>query len=143
MKINVTFEIDENGVLIVAAEEKGVDNGTQISIENVESFSEEDIDRMIQQAEQYQLDDQKQKETVMAKNELESYCYTVEEELEAIPEPGRTTIEHKILETMEWTKTAKMAEKSSYEERRKSLKAAYDEIINQMNAAVADDDTKE
>lgn len=136
MKVKVTFEIDENGVLIVTAEEKGFDNGNRISIENVDRFSEEDIDRMIQQAEQYRLDDQYKEETAMAKNELESYCYTVEEALETIPEPGRSTIELKLVETIKWTEDAKLADKSSYEERQKSLKVTYDEIICNMNAAV-------
>lgn len=81
-QIEVTFEIDVNGILRVTAEDKGTGSKNQITIQNDQNrLSPEDIERMINDAEKYADDDKKVKEKVDAKNELESYCYSLKNQI--------------------------------------------------------------
>ena len=77
-QIAVTFEINVNGILQVSAEDKGTGNKEKITIKNDDNrLSKEDIERMVQDAEKFAADDQKLKERVDARNELESYAYSL------------------------------------------------------------------
>ncbi|XP_071629197.1 retinoblastoma-like protein 1 [Temnothorax longispinosus] len=86
-QIEVTFDIDANGILNVSAVDKstGKENKITITITNDKNrLSKDDIERMVNEAERYRTEDEKQKETIAAKNGLESYCFnmktTVEDE---------------------------------------------------------------
>ena len=78
-QIEVTFEIDSNGILKVSAEDKGNGNKKNIVINsNQNRLSDEEIERMIKDAEKYEKEDNKLKERVEAKNELEvilKFCF--------------------------------------------------------------------
>lgn len=82
-QIEVTFEIDANGILQVSAEDKGTGNREKIVITNDQNrLTPEDIDRMIKDAEKFADDDKKLKERVEARNELESYAYSLKNQLQ-------------------------------------------------------------
>merc|ERR1712126_295726 len=73
-QIEVTFEIDSNGILQVSAEDKGTGNKEKITITNDQNrLTPEDIERMMNEAEKFAEEDKKVKERVEARNELESY----------------------------------------------------------------------
>merc|ERR1712216_989885 len=73
-QIEVTFEIDANGILQVSAEDKGTGKAEKITITNDKGrLSQEEIDRMVQEANEYEEEDKKVKEKIDAKNSLESY----------------------------------------------------------------------
>merc|ERR1712146_207815 len=76
-QIEVTFDVDANGVLNVTAEDKGASGKrANITITNDKGrLSKDDIDRMVREAEQYADEDKAAKERIDAKNGLESYCY--------------------------------------------------------------------
>jgi len=77
-QIEVTFEIDVNGILHVTAEDKGTGNKNKITITNDHNrLSPEDIERMITDAEKFAEEDKKIQELVEARNELESYTYSL------------------------------------------------------------------
>ena len=77
-QIEVTFEIDANGILQVSAEDKGTGNKEKITITNDQNrLTPEDIEQMIKDAEKFADDDKKRKERVEARNELESYAYSL------------------------------------------------------------------
>merc|ERR1712202_92414 len=77
-QIEVTFEIDVNGILRVSAEDKGTGNKEKITINDDDKrLSKEDIERMVQDAEKFATEDQKLKERVDARNELEGYAYSL------------------------------------------------------------------
>src|SRR5699024_9835497 len=81
-QIEVTFEIDVNGILKVTAEDKGTGNKEKITITNDHNrLSPEDIERMIKDAEKFSDEDKKVKERVEAKNELESYAYSLKDQI--------------------------------------------------------------
>jgi heat shock protein 5 len=81
-QIEVTFEIDVNGILHVAAEDKGTGNKNKITITNDHNrLSPEDIERMINDAEKFADDDKKVKELVEARNEFEQYAYSLKNQV--------------------------------------------------------------
>ena len=93
-QIEVTFDIDANGILNVTAIEKSTGKENKITITNDKGrLSKEEIERMVNEAEKYKVDDEKQKDRVSAKNSLESYCFnmksTVEDEKVKDKIPGK------------------------------------------------------
>ena len=77
-QIEVTFEIDANGILQVSAEDKGTGKAEKITITAEKGrLSEEDIERMVREAEEYADEDKKVKERIDARNGLESYLYNM------------------------------------------------------------------
>ena len=84
-QIEVTFDIDANGILNVSAVDKSTGKENKITITNDKGrLSKEDIERMVQEAEKYKAEDEKQRDKVSSKNSLESYAFnmkaTVEDE---------------------------------------------------------------
>lgn len=77
-QIEVTFDIDANGILNVSAVDKATNKSNQITITNDKGrLSKEEIEKMVQDAERYKAEDEKQKEKIEAKNGLEGYAYQV------------------------------------------------------------------
>ena len=81
-QIEVTFEIDANGILVVSAEDKGTGSKEKITITNDQNrLTPDDIERMIKDAEKFADDDKKIKEKVESRNELESYAYSLKTQI--------------------------------------------------------------
>merc|ERR1712232_1019225 len=77
-QIEVTFEIDANGILNVAAQDKARDHREQITITNDgRSLSKDEIEKMVQEAEQFAEEDQRVKERVDARNAFDSYLHSL------------------------------------------------------------------
>merc|ERR1712236_65696 len=79
-QIEVTFEIDANGILVVSAEDKGTKEKITITNDN-NRLTPEDIERMINDAEKFADEDAALKSKVEARNELESYAYSLKNQL--------------------------------------------------------------
>jgi len=82
-QIEVTFDIDANGILNVSAAEKSTGKENKITITNDKGrLSKEEIERMVNDAEKYKAEDEKQKDKISAKNSLESYCFNMKSTVE-------------------------------------------------------------
>merc|ERR1712053_45228 len=82
-QIEVTFDVDANGILNVSAVEKGSGKTEKITITNDKGrLSKEEIDRMVNDAEKFKDEDDAQKERVVAKNNLEAYCFNMKSSLD-------------------------------------------------------------
>merc|ERR1712139_551240 len=82
-QVEVTFELDANGILQVSAEDKGTGKAEKITITAEKGrLSEEDIERMVREAEEFAEEDKKVKEKIDAKNGLEGYLYNLKNTLE-------------------------------------------------------------
>merc|ERR1712146_171980 len=104
-QIEVTYDLDANGILNVSAVEKSTGKENKITIINDKGrLSKEEVERMVAEAEKYKQQDEAQKEKIEAKNGLEIYCFSLrnslnEEKLkEKIPESDRETLDKKIEE---------------------------------------------
>ena len=141
-QIEVTFEIDVNGILHVTAEDKGTGNKNKITITNDQNrLSPEDIERMINDAEKFADEDKKVKELVEARNEIESYAYSLknqigdEEKLGGkLSEDEKKTIEEAVDETISWLESNKEASVDELKEQKKDLEGKVAPIISKLYA---------
>ena len=81
-QIEVTFDIDANGILSVSAVDKATGKEQKITIESKSSLSDDDIERMKREAEMYAEEDKKAKEAVEKMNMADAFCFSVEKSLE-------------------------------------------------------------
>jgi L1 cell adhesion molecule like protein len=108
-QIEITYDVDANGILQVSAVEKSTGKAEKITITNESSrLSKEDIDRMVKEAEEFKNDDDKIKQKVEAKNKLEHYCYNVkstvlgEQKMKAALGSDVSTVESTVESTLKW-----------------------------------------
>ena len=138
-QIEVTLDIDANGILNVTAVDKSTGKENKITITNDKGrLSKEEIERMVKEAENYKDEDEKQKERITAKNGLESYAFniksTVEDEKlkDKISEEDRKKIMEKVSDTIKWLDANQLAEKEEFEDRQKQLEAICNPIITKL-----------
>lgn len=82
-QIEVTFDIDANGILNVSAQDKSTGKQNKITITNDKGrLSKDEIERMVQEAEKYKADDEAQKDRIAAKNALESYAFNMKQTID-------------------------------------------------------------
>ena len=82
-QIEVTFDIDVNGIVKVSAKDKGTNKEQHITIQNSSGLSDEEIDRMVKDAEAHKAEDDKRKEDIETKNKAEAYIAQIDETLKA------------------------------------------------------------
>merc|ERR1712137_605234 len=122
-QIDVCFDIDANGILNVSALEKSTGKENKITITNDKGrLSQDEIERMVQEAEKYKAEDDANKNRVEAKNGLENYCYSLKSSIEGdevkdkIPEEDKTALLNAINEATSWLDANQTAEKEEWEE---------------------------
>ncbi|CAH1997099.1 unnamed protein product [Acanthoscelides obtectus] len=121
-QIEVTFDIDANGILNVTAIEKSTNKENKITITNDKGrLSKEDIERMVNEAEKYRNEDDKQKATISAKNALESYCFNI-----------KSTMEDDKIKVIAWLDANQLADKEEYEHKQKELENICNPIITKL-----------
>jgi len=138
-QIEVTFDIDANGILNVSASDKSTGKQNKITITNDKGrLSKEDIERMVSDAERFKADDEKQKERISAKNGLESYCFnmktTIEDEKlkDKISEDDRKKINAKCDEALKWLDGNQLAAVDEFQDKQKEVEAVCNPIITKM-----------
>uniref|UniRef100_A0A8P0PGN6 Heat shock cognate 71 kDa protein n=1 Tax=Canis lupus familiaris TaxID=9615 RepID=A0A8P0PGN6_CANLF len=138
-QIEVTFDIDANDILNVSAVDKSTGKENKITITNDKGrLSKEDIERMVQEAEKYKAEDEKQRDKVSSKNSLESYAFnmkaTVEDEkLQGkINDEDKQKILDKCNEIINWLNKNQTAEKEEFEHQQKELEKVCNPIITKL-----------
>eukprot|EP00527_Entomoneis_sp_CCMP2396_P009144 CAMPEP_0198137190 /NCGR_PEP_ID=MMETSP1443-20131203/719_1 /TAXON_ID=186043 /ORGANISM="Entomoneis sp., Strain CCMP2396" /LENGTH=655 /DNA_ID=CAMNT_0043798543 /DNA_START=61 /DNA_END=2028 /DNA_ORIENTATION=- len=138
-QIDVTFDIDANGILNVSALEKSTGKENKITITNDKGrLSQDEIERMVSEAEKYKAEDDANKNRIEAKNGLENYCYSLKSSIDSpevkdkIPEEDKTALESAIEETTKWLDENATGEKEEYEEKQKALEAIAMPILQKM-----------
>ena len=81
-QIEVTFDIDVNGIVHVTAVDKATNKKQSITITNSSGLSEEEIDRMVKEAEAHKEEDDKRKEEIETKNRAEAFIHQIDETLQ-------------------------------------------------------------
>jgi len=138
-KIEVTFDLDANGILNVAAEDKSTGKKNKITITNDSGrLSAEQIQKMVADAEKYKAEDEAAAERIKAKNGLETYAYSLRNTLndtkvaDKIDSGDKAKLEKSIKETTEWLEKHDQAEKEEYETRQKELEKIANPIMMKM-----------
>ncbi len=102
-QIEVTFDIDANGIVNVSAKDKGTGKEQQIKIQASGGLDDSDIEQMVQEAEQFAEEDKQRREAAESKNQAESLVHTTEQQLsehgDKIDDDLKSEIETKIAET--------------------------------------------
>jgi len=138
-QIEVTFDIDANGILNVSACDKSTGKQNKITITNDKGrLSKEEIEKMVNDAEKFKADDEKQKERITAKNGLESYCFnmktTIDDEKvkDKISEDDRKKITDKCDEAIKWLDANQLAEVEEFTDKQKEVEGVCNPIITKL-----------
>jgi len=140
-QIEVTFEVDANGILNVGAEDKGSGKSEKITITNDSGrLSPEEIERMVQEAEEFAEEDKKVKDRIDGRNGLEGYLYNLKNTLEdtekgiadKVDEEDKEKIEEAVKEGLEWLEDNQEAEKEEFEAKQKEVEAVVNPIMQKV-----------
>jgi chaperone protein DnaK len=139
-QIEVTFEIDANGILQVSAEDKGTGNKEKITITNDQNrLTPEDIEQMIKDAEKFADEDKKLKERVEARNELESYAYSLKNQIAdkdklgaKLSDSDKEKIEEAVNEKISWLESNSEADSDAFKAQKKELEDVVQPIIAKL-----------
>lgn len=139
-QIEVTFEVDANGILNVRAEDKGTKKSEKITITNDKGrLSQEEIDRMVKEAEEFAEEDKKVKERIDARNNLETYVYNMKSTInekdklgDKIDSDDKEKIEETLKEALDWLDENQSAEKEDFEEKLKEVEAVCNPVIKKV-----------
>jgi len=140
-QIEVTFEIDANGILQVSAEDKGTGKAEKITITAEKGrLSEEEIDRMVREAEEFAEEDKKVKERIDARNGLESYLYNLKNMLDddekgladKLSDSDKEELETTITDALDWLDENPEADKDEYDDKQKEVEKIVNPIMKDL-----------
>uniref|UniRef100_A0A8C6NK58 Heat shock protein family A (Hsp70) member 8b n=1 Tax=Nothobranchius furzeri TaxID=105023 RepID=A0A8C6NK58_NOTFU len=138
-QIEVTFDIDANGIMNVSAVDKSTGKENKITITNDKGrLSKEDIEQMVQEAERYKAEDDVQREKVSAKNNLESYAFNMKSTVEddklkdKISNEDKQKVLEKCNEVISWLDRNQSAEKDEFEHQQKELEKVCNPIVTKL-----------
>ena len=141
-QIEVTFDIDANGILNVSAQDTSTGKSNKITITNEKGrLSQEEIDRMVRDAEKFKDEDDKERGRIAAKNGCESYVFqakaTVDDEnvKDKISDEEKETVRKKADEIIKWLETNPSAEKDEFEHQQKEMEKIFNPIVTKLYGA--------
>jgi molecular chaperone DnaK len=138
-QIEVTFDIDANGIVHVSAKDKATGKEQSIRIESSSGLSKEEIEKMKQEAKEHEADDKKKKELIEARNQLDSFVYATEKAVKEYGDKVTDDEKKKINEAVEAAKKALEGEdadaiKKAQEELQKASHKLSEEIYKDAQA---------
>ena len=143
-QIEVTFDVNADGIMNVSAQDKSTGNVKKITIKNEKGrLSQADIDKMVADAEKFKAQDEEVRKKVEAKNALEGYCFGVRNSLSneqfanAIPQSDKDTINKEINDTLAWIDAHQDAEVSEFESKQKELESKLMPIMQRAYQGAA------
>ena len=136
-QIEVTFDIDANGIVNVSAKDLGTGKEQHITISSSSNMSKEDIDRAVKDAEQFAEEDKKRREEVDTKNNAENLCYTAEKLVsdsgDKMQDSDKNEINTKVAALRETLKTGTVDQiKSGMDDLQKAVYAASEKLYQQQ-----------
>jgi L1 cell adhesion molecule like protein len=138
-QIEVSFDVDANGILNVTAAEKSTGKSNKITITNDKGrLSKEDIDRLVEEAEKHAAEDKVRMERVDAKNQLEAYLYNTrnavreEKVKESLGADTVKEVEGWVQEGIDWLEQNQDAEKAEYDKKQKAYEEKIRPIMTKM-----------
>jgi len=141
-QIEVSFDLDANGIMSVQAADKSTGKSNKITITNDKGrLSQEEIERMVQEAKEFEEEDRKLKEKIDAKNSLESYIYNIKNTIndedkikDKLTDDDKETLESLVKETTEWIDENQNADKDEFDEKQKEVEKTVNPIMSKLYA---------
>ncbi|XP_060880521.1 heat shock protein 68-like [Metopolophium dirhodum] len=139
-KIEVTFDMDANGILNVSAKDNSSGRSKNIVIKNDKGrLSQAEIDRMLSEAERYKEEDERQKVKIAAKNQLESYVYGAKQALDdagdKLTESEKNTGKRECDAVIQWLDNNQLADKEEYEYKLKEIQKSCSALMMKIHGA--------
>jgi len=138
-QIEITYDVDANGILSVSAVEKSSGKRETITVTNDKGrLSADDIERMVDEAEQFKDDDERMKKQFESKNNLENYLYQVKKSIDEEPmktkltDEDRTAISSKVTEIQTWCDEHMNASTEDNDSQRTDLESIFMPIMTKM-----------
>jgi heat shock protein 5 len=134
-QIEVSFDVDANGILSISAHDKGTGKQESLTITSEKGrLSEEEIERMVVEAEEFAEQDAKEKSKVQARNDLEAYLYnlknSINDTLEGkLSEDDRSTLNKAVDDGLVWLEDNPAAEKEDYDAKQKKVEGVANPIL--------------
>ena len=135
-QIEITYDVDANGILNVNAVEKSSGVAEKITVKNEKGrLSAEDIEKMVNDAEQFKEEDTNQREKIEKRNALDGYLFSVKQSLDdeklkdKISEEEKSSVTTKMTEIRDWLDENTNASKEDYEEKQKELETIFNPIM--------------
>ncbi|XP_015912981.2 major heat shock 70 kDa protein Ab-like [Parasteatoda tepidariorum] len=138
-QIEVTFDMDANGILNVSAQDKSTGKSQSIRITNDKGrLSKEEIERMLNEAKQYEKEDAEQREKVASRNALESYVYSVKQASESVSDDklspaDKAKIKEKCDSVIQWLDCNTLAEKDEIEHKLKEIQSDLSPLMTKLH----------
>jgi molecular chaperone DnaK len=137
-QIEVTFDIDANGILNVSAKDLGTGKEQKIEIKSGSGLSDDEVERMVKDAESHAEEDRRQRELVEARNNAENAAYQAERQLgelgDSVDEESKESIQAAIKDVRESLESEDVAELQA---KTQALQEAFHKVSEQMYAAAA------
>jgi len=147
-QIEVTFEVDANGILQVSAVDKGTGASQSITITADKGrLSQDDIQRMVEEAEKHADEDKKIKARIDARNALEGYAYSLKntvgdsEKSAKLSADDKKAIEDAVDEVISWLDDHQESEEEEYQAKQKELEGVANPIMKKMYGGGAGSDS--
>ena len=140
-QIEITYDVDANGILNITAAEKSTGKSNKITITNDKGrLSQEQIDKMVADAEKYKEQDEKNKGRIESKNSLENYLYqmknSIRDDKVKLSEDDKNTINESVEEGLKWLNDHQNDEKQVYEDKLKELQDKLTPILTKASGGM-------
>jgi L1 cell adhesion molecule like protein len=140
-QIEVTFDLDANGILNVSAKDSSTGKQETITIKNDKGrLSKTEIERMLAEAEKYREEDEKHQQRIVARNQFEGYIFGCKQAVEDAPadklsESDKKTVLEKCKSELAWLDANTLAEKEEFEDRLKEVQKVFSPIMTKMHGS--------
>ncbi|KFM57777.1 Heat shock protein 70 B2, partial [Stegodyphus mimosarum] len=138
-QIEVTFDLDANGILQVSAVDKSSGKSQSIRITNDKGrLSKEEIERMLQEAKQYEKEDAEQRERVASRNALESYVYSVKQAADSasydkLSSADKAKVKQTCHSVIQWLDNNTLAEKDEIEHKMREVQSELSPLMTKLH----------
>lgn len=139
-QIEITYDVDANGILNVNAVEKSSGKAEKITVNNEKGrLSADDIEKMVNEAEKFKDEDSKQRERIEQRNALDGYMFSVKQSLnddnlkDKWSSEDKEVLQKKLDEVQEWYDSNSEASKEDYEQKQKELEQIFTPLMGKMS----------
>lgn len=139
-KIDVTFDVDANGILNVSAKDQSTGRSNQITITNDKGrLSKDEIERMLSEAQKYAHEDEEQRERISVRNGLESYVFSVKQAVDGVTdstklsEKDKQTVLSQCNQTLQWLDNNSLASKDEFQHKFEELQKVCSPVMAQLH----------
>ena len=137
-KIDVSFDVDANGILNVTAKDQSTGKSNTITITNNKGrLSKEEIDRMVKEAEKFKEEDNAQRERISSRNSLENYAFSIQDAIrnhgDKLSSSDKETVESQVKEVLNWLDKNSLADKEEYNHKLQEIQRVCSPIMAKLH----------